>query len=78
MSHRWLAVFTVAVAFFVASDYLLYGGKGHGEFWWSHLWGFFAVFGFLSCVAIILVSKALGHYWLQRPEDYYDHGDRDG
>lgn len=33
--------------------------------------GFYALFGFVSCVAIILVSKGLG-YLLKRREDYYD------
>jgi hypothetical protein len=33
--------------------------------------GFYALFGFIACVAIILISKLLG-YWLKRPEDYYD------
>lgn len=33
--------------------------------------GFYAFFGFISCVVIILVSKLLG-YVLKRKEDYYD------
>ncbi len=33
--------------------------------------GFYALFGFLSCVAIIVVSKLLG-YVLKQREDYYD------
>ena len=33
--------------------------------------GFYALFGFISCVVIILVSKLLG-FVLKRPEDYYD------
>jgi len=33
--------------------------------------GFYALFGFIACVAIILISKVLG-YVLKRPEDYYD------
>lgn len=45
---------------------------GHGDFAWSKILGFFALFGLIGCVAIILISKWLGHYWLQRKEDYYD------
>ncbi len=48
---------------------------GHGDFAWSKIFGFFAVFGLIGCVAIILISKWLGHYWLQRKEDYYDTND---
>lgn len=33
--------------------------------------GFYAFFGFVSCVVIIVVSKLLG-YVLKRREDYYD------
>ena len=34
--------------------------------------GFWSLFGFISCVLIIVVSKWLGHHWLMRGEDYYD------
>jgi hypothetical protein len=33
---------------------------------------FFAVYGFIGCVAIIYVSKALGKYWLLKHPGYYD------
>jgi hypothetical protein len=33
-------------------------------------WG--SLYGFLSCVAIIVVSKLVGKLWLMRREDYYD------
>ncbi len=33
--------------------------------------GFYALFGFVSCVAIIVISKLLG-FVLKRREDYYD------
>lgn len=32
---------------------------------------FGAVFGFLSCVAMVVIARLLGA-WLKRPEDYYD------
>ncbi len=50
---------------------------GHGDFAWSNILGFFALFGMIGCVAIVLISKWLGHYWLQRKEDYYDRKDDD-
>lgn len=34
--------------------------------------GFWAVFGFLGCVVLILVSKAFGHAGIMKREDYYD------
>jgi hypothetical protein len=33
-------------------------------------WG--SLYGFVSCLAIIIVSKFLGKVWLMRREDYYD------
>ena len=33
---------------------------------------FGSIYGFVSCVAIILVSKFLGKLWLMRPDDFYE------
>ena len=33
--------------------------------------GFGAIYGFLSCLAMVLVARGLGHF-LKRGEDYYD------
>jgi hypothetical protein len=33
---------------------------------------FFGIYGFFGCIVIIFVSKAIGKYWLQRSEDYYE------
>jgi hypothetical protein len=45
-----------------------------GEFWWPHLYGFFALFGLLGCLAIMLLAKHVLGPWLQRDENYYDKG----
>ena len=34
--------------------------------------GFWALFGFLGCVLLILVSKWFGHCGIMKDEDYYD------
>lgn len=39
---------------------------------WQKVPVFDLIFGFLGCLLLVLLSKALGHHWLQRPEDYYD------
>ncbi len=36
--------------------------------------GFWAVYGFVGCVILILVSKWFGHAGIMKREDYYDHG----
>jgi hypothetical protein len=43
-----------------------------GEPFWEKLPFFEPAFGFLGCLLIIFVSKALGHLFLQKREDYYD------
>ena len=44
----------------------------HLFFSWQSLPIFGALYGFIGCVIIILGSKALGHFWLQKKEDYYE------
>lgn len=45
---------------------------GHGHFWFENLPAFGTIYGFVSCVLIIVVSKFLGKKWLMKKEDYYD------
>lgn len=44
----------------------------HPHFWWQYVPVYDALFGFLGCLLIILLAKTLGHFWLQKKEDYYD------
>lgn len=76
MKRIWI-IFVAALILSIVADFLLQGGEGHGEFAWSRILGFFAVFGFISCVAIVIISKYLGHHWLQRKENYYDRDNGD-
>jgi hypothetical protein len=43
----------------------------HGAFALEHLFGFYAFFGFVACVTLVLVAKQLRRL-LMRSEDYYD------
>jgi hypothetical protein len=61
-----MAIVAIALGFFV------HPAEAEQGFWFTHIWGFFAVLGFIGCVAMIFIAKWLGHYWLQRKEDYYD------
>lgn len=66
--RRALVIVLVTV---VIADFLV--ERDHGEFFWDDLSGWWAGFGFLSCVVIIVVSKAIGHQGrIMRDEDYYD------
>ncbi|MFN4272179.1 MAG: hypothetical protein ACK4F5_05155 [Aliihoeflea sp.] len=58
------------LALLVVLDFLI--PSGYDRFWWESVGGFGAIYGFISCTLIIVVSKALGKVFLNRPEDYYD------
>jgi vancomycin permeability regulator SanA len=46
--------------------------KEHAHTAPEHWPAFWAVFGFVGCVAIILLSKWFGHTGIMTREDYYD------
>lgn len=46
--------------------------KEHAHSTPEHWPAFWSIFGFIACVAIILVSKWFGHAGIMQPEDYYD------
>ncbi len=59
------------LAIVVVADFLV--SKDHGHFFWEAIPGWAALFGLVSCVAIIFISKFLGHRGrIMRREDYYD------
>ena len=64
--------YTVLVMLVVAD---LFVPREHPHFIGDFIPGFWAVFGFVSCVLIIVVSKWLGKKFLFRPEDYYEDED---
>jgi hypothetical protein len=71
-SRWWKMSFVVALIVLLVIELASVGLEGLGAFIGIPVPGFFAVLGFVGCVAIILISKWLGRYWLQRREDYYD------
>ena len=54
----------------VAADFIIPRHEIH--FFGDKIPGFWSLYGFISCVLIIVVSKWLGYHWLMRDEDYYD------
>jgi len=50
--------------------YIFRSNESHFSFEDFPAWG--SLYGFASCVAIIVVSKIIGKLWLMRREDYYD------
>jgi len=44
----------------------------HGEFGWDGFTGFYAAFGFVACVGLVLTAKSILRKLVKRREDYYD------
>lgn len=44
----------------------------HPVFRWHRIPGFYSLYTLISALAVIVISKLLGRYWLQKGEDYYD------
>lgn len=61
--------FFITLFIFVALDFFV---EHHPYFSWEGTPGFFAVYGFISCVLIVAVSKLLGRLFLQKKEGYYE------
>ena len=61
----------VLLALVVAWD-VLFVDKEHAHTMVEHIPGFWAAFGFIACVLIIIVSKWFGHLGIMTREDYYD------
>ncbi len=56
----------------VLAEIVNFHGHAQAHDLWQTIPGFSALYGFIGCIFIIAASKALGHYWLQKEEDYYD------
>ena len=68
---RWsIAVLVVVLALEIVLPLVFHGG--HHYFSFESFPAFGSLYGLLSCVAIILVSKAIGKLWLMRPEEDQD------
>ncbi|QCC85895.1 hypothetical protein DDIC_08415 [Desulfovibrio desulfuricans] len=66
-----IRVCLVVLAALVAWD-ALFVSKEHVHTFVERIPGFWAVFGFVACVVIIIVSKWFGHLGIMTREDYYD------
>ncbi len=68
---RWFYVGLILVALAeIVLAIVFRGGHAHFSFESFPAWG--SLYGLISCVAIIVVSKIIGKAWLMRREDYYD------
>ncbi len=65
---RLLRVFYASLVVLVLLDFVIHK---HAAFPWEGRFGFFATYGFVSCVALIFIAKGLRRL-IRRDEDYYD------
>ena len=64
------ALVVICVGLFFADGFY----EKHDEVGVTHLFGFYAIFGFTVYVGLVLVAKWLRTF-LMRPEDYYEPDD---
>lgn len=61
----------ISLVIIVISDF--FAPRPHAHYLWDKIPGWGAVYGFVSCVLIIIVSKFIGHQGgVMKNEDYYD------
>ncbi len=65
---RVLRVFFAVCAALLALDFV---HQRHVIHEWENLWGFYALFGFVACVLLVLGAKEMRKA-VMRDEDYYD------
>lgn len=66
---RLLIIFFVSTLAILLID-LVY--HRHTIFAWEDYFGFYAVYGFVACVVLVLVSKYILRPIVMRKEEYYD------
>lgn len=66
---RLLLIFFVSLAFLLGSDFIYHR---HTYFAWEEWPAFYAVFGFVACVLLVLVAKYVLRPLVKREEDYYE------
>jgi hypothetical protein len=67
----YLLYFCCAILFIL--DFIIHRHMMHP---WEGLLGFYAVYGFVGCVVLVLVAKWMRTF-LMRDEDYYDRNELD-
>jgi hypothetical protein len=70
VSAWWIAAAAIAIVSVIAE---LVAGP-YGYFPWHFVPAFDLVYGFAGCVAIVVLSKAAGKWFIQRPEGYTPEG----
>lgn len=65
---KMLKVFYVVCALLVVADFVVHRHIYHD---WEKIPAFYAIYGFIGCVVLVLIAKEMRKV-LMRGEDYYD------
>ena len=66
-------LFSVCACFVLLDLFFAFGlADKEAHFGWENTIGFYAAYGFVSCVLLVLVSKYILRPMVMRDEDYYD------
>ena len=65
---KMLRIFYVICAGLLLADVVYHRHVVHA---WEGVWGFYAIYGFVACVALVLIAREMRKF-LMRREDYYD------
>ena len=71
--NKMLYVLYAFCGLLLAADFVIHRHVYHN---WEELPGFYALFGFVACVVLVLIAKQLRKV-LMRDEGYYDKEDDD-
>ena len=66
--RKVLKVFYVICALLVVIDFIVHRHIYHD---WENIPAFYAIYGFIGCVVLVLIAKEMRKF-LMRKEDYYD------
>ena len=66
--NRFLRGFYVICGLLFILDLVLHRHVSHN---WENLTGFYAIFGFIACVVLVLIAKEMRKV-VMRKEEYYD------
>jgi hypothetical protein len=69
---RWLRIlFAISALLFLADFVVYHFADKHPHFAWDGRPGFYAIYGFMSCVVVVYAARLLRPL-VMRDEDYYD------
>lgn len=67
---HWIGLALLTLSSLVI-EFSMHHDSGHHH-WWNQIPAFWILFGFVSCLALIMVAKTLGKLFLNQKEDYFD------